>query len=65
MVQTLEKVHPLGCHHICTSADGKVAAGAGFGGEVKVWKVGEDGGWMKRGELVGAIKFYRDGVWTR
>ena len=52
LVQTLEKVHPIGCHHVATSADGKVAASVGFGGEVKVWEVGEDGVWGERGEIV-------------
>lgn len=51
-MQTLEKVHLLGCHHIATSLDGKTAASAGFGGEVKVWGYGEeDGQWIARGEI--------------
>ncbi|KAK4541264.1 hypothetical protein LTR36_008180 [Oleoguttula mirabilis] len=52
LVQTLEKVHPLGCHHICTSLDGKTAASAGFSGELKVWSYGEDDQWGERGEIV-------------
>lgn len=48
-------MHKLGCHHICASIDGKVAASAGFGGEVKVWEydVEDDSGghWTLRGEL--------------
>ena len=51
-MQTLEKVHPLGCHHICASLDGKVAASAGFGGEVNVWEYApEEGVWQARGEI--------------
>ena len=57
-MQTLEKVHPLGCHHVCTSADGKVAASAGFGGELRVWEsVADDNGaaaearWSERGSI--------------
>lgn len=65
LVQTLEKVHPLGVHHItATSIDGGsevvgVAASAGFGGEVKVWEcINEEGGaggtiWRERGEIAG------------
>lgn len=30
LVQTLEKVHHLGCHHISTSLDGKIAASVGY-----------------------------------
>ena len=52
LVQTLEKVHPLGCHHIATSSEGKVAASAGFAGEVKVWEYNEeDGLWRLKGEI--------------
>ncbi|KAK3114988.1 Ski complex subunit Rec14 [Teratosphaeriaceae sp. CCFEE 6253] len=51
LVQTLEKVHPLGCHHICTSLDGKVAASAGFSGEVKVWQCDDEGVWSQKGEI--------------
>lgn len=51
LVQTLEKVHPLGCHHICTSLDGKTAASVGFSGELKVWQCDEEGQWSLKGEL--------------
>ncbi|KAF2771308.1 WD40 repeat-like protein [Teratosphaeria nubilosa] len=52
LVQTLEKVHPLGCHHICTSLDGKVAASAGFAGELKVWtNRDEEGRWSEKGTI--------------
>jgi superkiller protein 8 len=41
--QTLHGAHKLGCHHLSSSADGKVLASAGFGGEVKIWTlVGAD-----------------------
>jgi len=53
LVQTLEKVHPLGCHHICSSLDGKVAASAGFNGELRVWACGDDMQWVKVGDIVG------------
>lgn len=56
MTQTLEKVHPLGCHHVYAALEGKVAASVGFGGEVKVWELSEEGGegeWRERGEIVG------------
>ncbi|KAJ9665073.1 Ski complex subunit Rec14 [Coniosporium apollinis] len=46
-IQTLDGVHKLGCHHIVTSSEGKRAASAGFGGEVKFWACGEDGQWTK------------------
>lgn len=55
--QSLCGAHKLGCHHLTSSADGKVFASAGFGGEVKVWtKVGEDeegkgGQWEELGKL--------------
>ncbi len=38
VVQTLDYVHKLGCHHLVTSKDGKRAASVGFGGEVKLWR---------------------------
>jgi len=54
LVQTLEKVHPLGCHHICAALGGTVAASVGFGGEVKVWEIESEGGlWHARGTVVG------------
>lgn len=53
LVQTLEKVHPLGCHHICTSLDGKVTASIGFGGELRIWQCDESGVWSKRGDVTG------------
>ena len=41
---------------MCTSLDGKVAASAGFGGEVRVWEYGqEEGGegmWVKKGDII-------------
>ncbi|KIW05238.1 uncharacterized protein PV09_03775 [Verruconis gallopava] len=55
--QTLENAHKLGCHHVTTSADGRVAASAGFGGEVKIWRceVSEEGvvtgKWAELGKL--------------
>nr|POE85464.1 meiotic recombination protein rec14 [Quercus suber] len=53
LVQTLEKVHPLGCHHICTSLDGKVAASIGFGGELKLWKYNDESAqWASSGHLM-------------
>lgn len=65
-MQTLEKAHGLGCHHLVGSADGRVAASVGFGGEVKVWGCdlgceGEEGdggsegsgAWEGRGRVVG------------
>ncbi|EMC97128.1 hypothetical protein BAUCODRAFT_147283 [Baudoinia panamericana UAMH 10762] len=51
LVQTLEKVHPLGCHHICTSLDGRTAASAGFGGELNIWTCSEEGSWTLKGTI--------------
>ncbi|KAI5360108.1 putative WD40/YVTN repeat-like-containing domain superfamily [Septoria linicola] len=57
LAQTLEKVHKVGCHHICASLDGIVAASVGFGGEVKVWGFHEeDGQWREKGEIVAEKK---------
>lgn len=57
LVQTLEKAHPLGAHHICASIDGRVAASGGFGGEVRVWELSQDSSsgeetWVKRGDIL-------------
>lgn len=56
LVQTLEHVHKLGCHHVCTSLDGRVAASVGFAdGDLKVWECNEDGVWSEKGQIsVGA-----------
>ncbi|KAM0249102.1 hypothetical protein ACHAP5_003042 [Fusarium lateritium] len=52
--QSISDAHKLGCHHVCTSRNGNVAASAGFGGEVKVWKVENDTGeWSLSGEITG------------
>jgi superkiller protein 8 len=55
VIQTLEKAHPLGIHHLVTAreASAKRAASAGFEGKVKVWSQGEDGMWSEDGEIVG------------
>ncbi|KAH0426796.1 WD repeat domain-containing protein [Colletotrichum camelliae] len=42
ITQSISGAHKLGCHHICTSRDGRVAASAGFAGELKVWVVDKD-----------------------
>ncbi|KAF7931068.1 uncharacterized protein EAE97_009277 [Botrytis byssoidea] len=36
LTQTLP-AHKLGCHHICTSRSGTIAASAGFDGTVSIW----------------------------
>lgn len=54
MAQSLSGAHKLGCHHICTSRNGAVAASAGFGGEVQIWAASkETGEWSLHGELKG------------
>lgn len=53
--QSISDAHKLGCHHVCTSRNGNVAASAGFGGEVKIWKVDSDTGeWSLDGEIRGS-----------
>lgn len=61
--QTLGPAHKLGCHHICTSTDGRRAVSVGFGGEVKVWacvqKQGKDDAdeeWTADGEVKDSVK---------
>ncbi|KAK1065601.1 Ski complex subunit Rec14 [Friedmanniomyces endolithicus] len=56
LVQTLEKVHLLGCHHIRTSLDGRIAASAGFKGELRIWKCSALGHWSSAGEVVAEEK---------
>lgn len=53
LAQSLSNAHKLGCHHIAVSRNGKVAASAGFGGEVKIWKQADTGSgdWEAYGEL--------------
>ena len=51
-MQTLNGAHKLGCHHIVTSRNGKYAASAGFGGEVKIWSTAEAGEWAEVGKIV-------------
>lgn len=53
LVQTIEKAHNLGCHHICTNLDGNIAASVGFsGGDVKLWECnGDTGEWSEKGSL--------------
>ncbi|PNY26115.1 WD40/YVTN repeat-like-containing domain protein, partial [Tolypocladium capitatum] len=53
--QSISDAHKLGCHHICTSKNGKVAASAGFGGEVKIWALNQDTReWHSSGDLTGS-----------
>ncbi|KAK8215105.1 Ski complex subunit Rec14 [Zalaria obscura] len=58
LAQTLQNAHKLGAHHICASGDGKTAASAGFGGEIKVWELseGEGEGWVEKGKIVDDVK---------
>ena len=53
MAQSISGAHPLGCHHIATAKGGagRVAASAGFGGEVKIWGRTEAGDWVQHWEL--------------
>ncbi|PKS07019.1 hypothetical protein jhhlp_005616 [Lomentospora prolificans] len=52
LTQTISAAHPLGCHHLCASGNGKVAASAGFGGEIKVWNLNIDSGeWIAHSEI--------------
>ncbi|KAM0426937.1 hypothetical protein ACHAPT_007835 [Fusarium lateritium] len=52
--QSISDAHKLGCHHICTSRSGNVAASAGFGGELKIWQLNKDTGeWSFDGEITG------------
>lgn len=53
--QSIPDAHKLGCHHICTSKTGKVAASAGFGGEICLWQLNQDTGeWHSNGTLAGS-----------
>lgn len=53
--QSISDAHKLGCHHLCTSKNGRYAASAGFGGEVKIWALNaETGEWAGNGEITGA-----------
>lgn len=57
LTQTLDKVHPLGCHHICASLDGKVAASVGFAGDLRVWHYNDESGqWQPKGSIVPSDK---------
>ncbi|GJD04641.1 WD repeat domain-containing protein [Colletotrichum higginsianum] len=52
ITQSIGGAHKLGCHHICTSRNGLVAASAGFAGEVKIWVVDKDTGeWNLHSEI--------------
>ncbi|KAH0370778.1 WD40 repeat-like protein, partial [Aureobasidium melanogenum] len=53
LVQTLQDAHKLGAHHIALSANGKTAASAGFGGELKVWSIDDESSqWALKGSIV-------------
>ncbi|KAL9108815.1 MAG: hypothetical protein Q9227_006472 [Pyrenula ochraceoflavens] len=55
IAQTVKKVHPVGCHHIAVSGDGKKGVSVGFGGEAHRWAYEEgqwnDGGLVTAGEM--------------
>lgn len=55
LVQTIERAHKLGCHHLATSRNGEVAASAGFGGEVIIWSIKEEK-WAERGKILDGNK---------
>jgi superkiller protein 8 len=57
LTQTLISAHKLGCHHIVTSRNGRKAASAGFGGEVKIWSIStETSEWFEEGKIVDGNK---------
>ncbi|OAL47146.1 WD40 repeat-like protein [Pyrenochaeta sp. DS3sAY3a] len=58
VIQTLDKAHPLGIHHLVTAREetARRAASAGFEGKVKIWSQGEDGAWSLDGEIVDGNK---------
>ncbi|KAJ4024340.1 Ski complex subunit Rec14 [Fusarium irregulare] len=63
--QSISDVHKLGCHHVRASRNGNIAASAGFGGEVKVWKVNNDTGeWSLGGEISGASSSKPGEAWA-
>jgi superkiller protein 8 len=52
--QSISNAHKLGCHHICASRNGKVAASVGFGGDLKLWTWNADTAeWSSSGEITG------------
>ena len=53
LIQSLDGIHKLGCHHVVTSHDGKRAASTGFGGELQTWAI-QDSQWVEAGKIVGA-----------
>ena len=48
ITQSIDGAHKLGCHHVATAKGGagKIACSAGFGGDVKIWRLGEAGDWV-------------------
>ncbi|CAN9362312.1 unnamed protein product [Alternaria alternata] len=62
VIQTLDKAHPLGIHHLVTAREEKArrAASAGFEGKVKIWSQDEDGVWSEDGEIVGGEPEWAD-----
>ncbi|GAO16237.1 hypothetical protein UVI_02000190 [Ustilaginoidea virens] len=62
--QSISDAHRLGCHHICASRDGRVAASAGFGGEVKLWSLNQDTGEWSAGGEVAASSAKPGEVWA-
>ncbi|KAF4627136.1 hypothetical protein G7Y89_g11016 [Cudoniella acicularis] len=56
LAQTISGAHKLGCHHIATSRNGRIAASAGFGGEVKIWSISESSEWVEEGKIVDGNK---------
>lgn len=51
----MDNAHKLGAHHIAVSANGKTAASAGFGGELKIWSCNdedESSPWSARGSVL-------------
>ena len=55
VIQTLDKAHSLGIHHLVTAKEDKArrAASAGFEGKVKIWTQTEEGEWAEDGEITG------------
>lgn len=76
--QEIKQAHPLGCHHISSSADGQAVVSVGFGGEVKIWRnqgsvPGTEGGpvggggageWIQSGKIEQSKKKDAGEIWA-
>jgi superkiller protein 8 len=58
--QTLVGAHPLGCKFVASSNNGRRFGSVGFGDDIAIWTMNDEGEWSEEGRITGGpgLLFY-------